>query len=276
MNRKNIVLLCMAILFICCDKKDGEKDYPFDVKIQDFALSESCTWQNLKPETVYLINSDTELSEYFSCQADIDFNKYSLLVVLGSEENKVYELTKQLIQISQDEYEFKINVILEDTIVTPNWVVSILVPKISNEAQIHLKPQILLPVSKELLVGKWELFKYVDLTTSAFTTKPDSITGAIVINFYDSPTFCGFPDSVTFSAYSFCNSIHGDYELASNSIKFIYSRITLVLCEPKWIREFEDVLCGNDTDLIKRERDTDVLFIFYSQSQKIMLFNKIN
>lgn len=278
MKAINIILTFIVLLFFIGCNKNEEKTYPIDIKIEDFASSKSCNWQNLKPDTLYLINSAAELSEYFPCQEYIDFVKYSLLVVLGKEKNGIYELTKQLTQTSQDEYEFKVNVILEDTIATPNWIVSVLIPKLSDKAQIQLKPQILLPVNKEILVGEWELVKYVDLATSTFTTKPDSIRGNNVINFYDSPISC-LHDSSTFCAHSLANSIGGDYELTSNGIKFINLRMTLVYYPAKWNLEFEDALFYNyksETDyLVKIERDTHVLYIFYSQSQKIMLFNKI-
>ena len=277
MKRKNIVLLFMAILFVGCDKKEDKK-YPVNIEIQSYFLSETCNWQNLKSDTVYLINSDAELSKYITCQVDIDFNKYSLIVVCGKEKNKIYELTKQLTQISQDEYEFTIDVIIEDTIVIPTWVVSILTPKISDKAQIHLKQQVLLPVNKELLVGEWELFKYVDLSTYSFTTKPDSVTRPVVINFFDTPTVCNFFDiSVTVCAHAL-NYIDGYYVLTSNSIQFTNLSTTMIGGGPKWYIEFEDALLNNYNrpNLIKIERDTHMLFLFYSQSKKIMLFNKLN
>ena len=118
------------------------------------------------------------------------------------------------------------------------------------------------PVDKDSLIGKWELCKYVNLQTSSFTVKPNNITKSVVINFLDFTNVSG---------NSLANSMKGEYTLISNSIKFIDLEWTLVN-EPEWGTEFVYALYS--TDSVKIEKNT--LFLFYNQSKKVMLFNKLN
>jgi hypothetical protein len=136
---------------------------------------------------------------------------------------------------------------------------------LNNSCECDSQIEITLPtisIDKELLIGKWKLCKYVDLQTSSFITKPDDITESVVINFLDFTNVSG---------HSLANSIEGMYELTSNSIKFIDLEVTLV-GEPEWGSKFLYALY--DTDLIKIENN--ILFLFYNQSKKVMLFNKLN
>jgi len=74
------------------------------------------------------------------------------------------------------------------------------------------------------------------------------------------------------SGHSLGNSIiHGEYVITQNSIKFIDLLMTAV-GEPEWGSKFLYALY--DTDLIKIENN--ILFLFYNQSKKVMLFNKLN
>jgi hypothetical protein len=113
----------------------------------------------------------------------------------------------------------------------------------------------------ELLSGKWELVKYVDIVNSSIEERPNDIAKSVEINFISS-------DSI--AARSLANDINGNYLLHSNCIQF-YNLITTLVFEPSWGSNFIDALYN--TDLIKIKEDK--LCIYYNQSSKVMLFNKI-
>ena len=123
------------------------------------------------------------------------------------------------------------------------------------------------PVDKELLLGEWELFKYVNLQTSSVTTKPDSVRRYCSINFIDDTHITGRILSNRI--------VEGEYALRSDSIKFFNTSETLIgyeFGEPEWGTEFRVAL--HRSDLIKIEKD--ILFLFYDQSEKVMLLNRMN
>lgn len=150
-----ILLFITAVLFIGCNSNDVNVDkhvdtdypdepivYPIDIELKDYSLSESEVLENLKPDSVYIINSVEEFSKYFAGNPEIDFEKYSLIVTWEKVSWDIYEKNIRLIQKEDDEFELKINVLLGDekigNIYFPenNWVVSILIPKLNDHANL--------------------------------------------------------------------------------------------------------------------------------------------
>jgi hypothetical protein len=111
------------------------------IPISDLSLPEGCNWQNLKADTVYLINSKTELSAYLSCPIedipDIDFDNHSLVLAHGWAINGINDITKILRQISPTEYTLVIKITLDDTMVAPPWYVTFLTSKLPDNTKIN-------------------------------------------------------------------------------------------------------------------------------------------
>jgi hypothetical protein len=116
--------------------------YPVDIEIAEFSLEEfSGNRQNLKLDSVYLINSEEELSVYFSLDEvpKIDFEKYSLLFVSLKNYNALSEIVKQLFrQTSINKYELHLDIIPSIAAIAKRLDVALLTSKLSEEATIEL------------------------------------------------------------------------------------------------------------------------------------------
>ena len=148
-----------------------------------------------------------------------------------------------------NQWDFKTNIVTQDTTLYAKW----------EENTLDSPSDAL---DNELLIGKWELYKLVDLQTPSFMTKPDK-AAKVVIHFLDFSTF---------TAHS-VNTFKGKYTLSSDSIRFIHVEQTLIyMLSNEWERYFGSALGSTDLIKIKNGR----LFIFYDQSEKVMVFNKLN
>lgn len=124
---------------------DITETYPRNVDVSDFNLTETAcnwSWQTIKEDTVYVINSTEELYGYISCQNDnvpaIDFEKYSLLLTKGGTTSGVHKIDRNLQQTSIDEYKLTVDITLEMTTVAQGWMIAVLTPKILSSTTIEL------------------------------------------------------------------------------------------------------------------------------------------
>ena len=117
-------------------------------------------------------------------------------------------------------------------------------------------------IDYNLLFGSWKLITYANLPDCSFITEPDDIVKSVEISFLDSINVIG---------NSLANDIIGKYNINFDSITFVDLETTLVL-EPEWGAKFINAL--HKTDLITIKNDT--LLVYYSQSQKIMIFTRTN
>ena len=126
-----------------------------NVSITDYSLvGTNCSWNfsSLTEDSIYVINSQQELFTLLdryqnSIPPTIDFNQYSLLFVWGrtySTYNFLYDVTKNLWQISDSVYKLDVEVMLDEGAI-PNslsqkmyWRVAILIPKLAQNASIML------------------------------------------------------------------------------------------------------------------------------------------
>jgi hypothetical protein len=111
--------------------------YPVNIAITDISLD--CLKEDT--EILSIINSQEELMQRMFCEImphPVDFDKYSLLVVSGRATSGIDELTRQLTQTSSSEYVLKIDIKLNATREVPLWTVSVLAPKLPQDATIEL------------------------------------------------------------------------------------------------------------------------------------------
>jgi hypothetical protein len=121
------------------------KAVAFDIPFTEYSLEgTSCQWENLNyDETVIIINSAEELENYISCTEgsypEIDFSQYTLLLVSGETPNGIEEITvKDLQQLSANEYELNIEILLNDATVLQKWTIALVVEKLSGESAVEL------------------------------------------------------------------------------------------------------------------------------------------
>jgi hypothetical protein len=128
--------------------------YPKEIETTNFPLSRYDCWANLDFNTVHVINSEQELGRYFTCKiyVDIDFANYSLLALNVKHcniDSKVEKLSFQ--QLSADEFLFSVDVIPSLTANAAPLIVSVLVPKLPENATVEL----VVNIEKDTLKGEW-------------------------------------------------------------------------------------------------------------------------
>ncbi|MDR0680917.1 MAG: hypothetical protein LBG15_03560 [Dysgonamonadaceae bacterium] len=133
---------CADIDRSSAEVEDENIIYPVEIEITEFSLDKFFdNRQNPKLDSVYLINSEEELSIYFPLHEvpEIDFEKYSLLFVSLKDYNIDSEIVKQLFrQTSINEYELHLDIIPSLTANAKRLDVASLTSKLSSEATIEL------------------------------------------------------------------------------------------------------------------------------------------
>ena len=154
-----MTMLCFILLtglfFITGCKKENENEPPIDkptlnpIEIQWYEY-QACIplngWINLNyNEKVIIINSKEKLDNYIApayldkYYSEVDFSKYSLLLVSGKSENSAAYITKKLQKFSENKYKLDIEVFLNPVSANKNWHFAIRIEKISDESSIELK-----------------------------------------------------------------------------------------------------------------------------------------
>lgn len=129
--------------FLGCSQHDESTTYPAIIEVKDYLLTgTTCNWQSVEKDTIYLINSNEELSKYVSCQGNdlptIDFDKYSLLFVRGVNTRGIDSITRDLLQISINEYKFVIDITSNMTTIVQGWAVAVLTTKFHQNSVVKL------------------------------------------------------------------------------------------------------------------------------------------
>ena len=166
MKTKNIILLLLllfvtAVVAVSCNEKpeippiengqdpekpkDPEENYPIEISFTEYSLtSTSCQWTNLiYDDKLIVVNSDEILRAYITCTdgsyPEIDFSKWTLLVFNVECCNIDSYVKKMLLQqLSDNNYLLSIDIIPSTTANAAPLIISILIPKISNDGQIEL------------------------------------------------------------------------------------------------------------------------------------------
>ena len=116
------------------------------IPTEDYRLENSdCQWNfsNMQEDSLYIINSEEELLAFITCPDDetppaIDFTKYTLLLARGTTMyGSIADISKQLMQLSANDYGLNIGLHLSDTAAPQAWQIAVLVPKV-NEVKLNL------------------------------------------------------------------------------------------------------------------------------------------
>ena len=176
------LLLIIAGVFTACNGKEPSiENFPKEISFTEFSLADtSCNWRvpwellDDNNEKVIVINSQQELSRFIICDdyPVIDFSTYSLLLLYGLFRNDIINVSAtQLQQVSASDYLLNIEVIFGFNRSVDSWITAILVPKISNNANIKLDVQRSQEVY-EKIIGRWEHVAIVFRQGSTITTTP--------------------------------------------------------------------------------------------------------
>jgi len=173
-----ITTLCLVVVTLfaatSCDKIENpdaapsaEPIYPITIETTNFPLHDWSCWANLEFDIIHVFNSEEELRQYFTCKiaVDIDFANYSLIVFSPKYCNIHSKVEKLLLQqLSANKYLLSVDIEPSMTAIPTLLIVSVLVPKIAETADIELKLTIGHPIevpfteySLEETLCKWKL-----------------------------------------------------------------------------------------------------------------------
>jgi hypothetical protein len=138
------VLLLLAGGVASCGK---ENEDPIEIPFEEYSLANTnCGWHNLNyNNTVIIINNNAELENYITCTEGIyptiDFSKNTLLLASGGSGARE-DIITTFFQCSNNKYALKVDIYSSAFLpAITTWTVSILTPKISNNATITLDIQ---------------------------------------------------------------------------------------------------------------------------------------
>ena len=147
------VLLMLAGGLVSCNNGDnynGEPEDPAEVPFVRLHTSNLCGVQLGAPSSqegvVVIINNYEQLLSYIHYLKDdypkIDFSTHSILFAKGAKSGASCVALTDFFQTSEDIYTLKTTICLITTATFFWWRVFVLVPKISDEAQINLEVEI--------------------------------------------------------------------------------------------------------------------------------------
>ena len=127
----------------CSDSEVDTSSYPVAVKTIDYSIAgTSYNWKNIEKNTVYVVRSSVELAGYISGTDSpaptIDFGRYSLLLVQGTNLSGIQSIEKQLQQISFNGYKLTVNIKANATTVVEGWTVAVLIPHVTTNLAVAL------------------------------------------------------------------------------------------------------------------------------------------
>jgi hypothetical protein len=119
-----------------------------DIPITEYVLDgSSCQCADFQSDTIIVINSAQELENYLQCTNGnypaIDFTQNSLLLVRGrTVYGSIADISKNLVQLSPDNYKLRVGIQLSDTADSQEWLIAMLTPKLNNVALYLYYPHI--------------------------------------------------------------------------------------------------------------------------------------
>jgi len=159
-KRGTVTMLCLMLsgLFLVAGcKKDNpvisggsgssdggeEPEYPINIPFMEYSLDESCHWTNLAyNDKVIIINSEEDLNRYVACMDDdyteIDFSKYTMLLPHGYHTSGVNPNNNSLQQLSEQNYEMRVDLFPTYLTAVTYWQAPIIVDKLDEGCVIEL------------------------------------------------------------------------------------------------------------------------------------------
>ena len=127
--------------------KKSEIKYPIDIPFEDYSarMNARIMWQEHSEtrDKVVLVNSNEVFENYKHCippslYLPIDFSRYTLLIVSGSDTSSPLTIEKQFQRISLNEYFLYVDIGFGSNTAPQFWIVSLMIPKLSHNADVIL------------------------------------------------------------------------------------------------------------------------------------------
>jgi len=142
-----VVLVVVTVGVASCEEKEN---YPIEIPFTEYSLEgTSCQWRNLNYESLdyegnlIVVNSNDELENYINCTEgsylEVDFSKNTLLLASGLAQNQIEEI-KNITFSKSATNEYILNIIIHLGVerAIDQWSISIIIPKIANNAIVEL------------------------------------------------------------------------------------------------------------------------------------------
>jgi hypothetical protein len=120
------------------------------IPFKEYTVSENCYLTNLIYNGVTIINSDEELEQHTTCYygatvPKIDFKKYSLICASDNSSYGIKSINKQIIRSSNNKFILEVTVFLTWTTEADGWTMSLLIPKLPQDAEFILDAKYKIP-----------------------------------------------------------------------------------------------------------------------------------
>jgi hypothetical protein len=148
MKTQLFILTALFILTTGMAGCEGEEKFTEKkIEMQDISLEQASyfCWQDIEMNKVILINSEQELSGYFSCsncilsEWNINFDNYSLLVARGIAGGGIGLIEKTLMQTSPTKYSLNIDITFNlIAVANEPWQIASLIPKLPQGTKVSL------------------------------------------------------------------------------------------------------------------------------------------
>lgn len=126
------------------ENENDDNGFPKEVSFTELSLENtSCRWEDrfflnlgFVADSVVLltVNSNKELRQLLDCAdgdyPEIDFSEHTLLLASGVTPNGICEITKNLLQLSENEYVLNIEIVLNATRVIQDWHIALVTHKL--------------------------------------------------------------------------------------------------------------------------------------------------
>ena len=127
-------------------------DYPIEIPFVDFPVEVPCSWNNVtfpsfpvEDIELTIVNSEEEMRNSISCSdgnyPEIDFTEQTLFMTSGTPRSGFYKIDISLSKEAANEYVLNVIVRINGTWFGPPWYISIITPKIANEATVLFNVQ---------------------------------------------------------------------------------------------------------------------------------------
>lgn len=135
-------VLFVAAAFISCSD-DDDNNGPKGLRITDYELPDTYSWNIPEINVLYKVNSQDELLQYVSdtssnvvMSMDVNFDNHTMLLVQGVSPSGIKSITKTL--TNNGGYKLAIKINQNATTVVEKWTVAVWVPKLSADDAVAL------------------------------------------------------------------------------------------------------------------------------------------
>ena len=148
-----VIVFMLLFAAISCDTSkeayayDEMEEEPINVFFTELSLI-GCRWTHIDNEVI-IINSDEELEKYIGyiyCwnissfpNIDVDFSKYTLLLVSGLANWDSEASVNNFQQLSANKYRLSVSVLWSKMTMSSNWITAVITSKLATQVEVEVK-----------------------------------------------------------------------------------------------------------------------------------------